>query len=112
MGNSPSIWAFLIAAFGAGGIVNSIVNLLKDRKKDKATAKLSDIEALTRILEYQRKENDDLRKDYERSEDEKRKMRDKMFHLEQEIQKLKLSCDRLSERLRQYIESELHGNTA
>ncbi len=107
----------VISALGAGGLGAAIMAFLKDRKKDNATAKLTDVQALqqqvlllTQVSDFLRKENDQLQKDYEESEEARRKMRLEMERLQEELQKVKLSaaktqdqCDRLSAQLQEMM---------
>ena len=107
----------IIGALGAGGIGSALVSYAKDRKKDASIAKLTDVEALqkqlvllTQITEFLRKENDQLHKDYELSEEQRRKMRVEMERLQEELQRVKLGaartqdqCDVLSQRVRELL---------
>ncbi len=107
----------VISALGAGGLGAAIMAFFKDRKKDNATAKLTDVQALqqqvlllTQVSDFLRKENDQLQKDYEESEEARRKMRLEMERLQEELQKVKLSaaktqdqCDRLSTQLKEMM---------
>lgn len=115
--DAVTILVALIGALGAGGIGAALVSYFKDRKKDAAIAKLTDVEALqkqlvllTQITEYLRKENDQLHKDYEISEEQRRKMRVEMERLQEELQRVKLGaartqdqCDVLSQRVRELL---------
>ncbi len=96
----------VLSALGAGGLGAALVALFKDRKKDNATAKLTDVEALqkqlvllTEITKFLRTENDQLRKDYETSEQSRRKMRVDMEELEAELREVQRKCDRAIEQL-------------
>ena len=107
----------IIGALGAGGIGSALVSYAKDRKKDASIAKLTDVEALqkqlvllTQITEFLRKENDQLHKDYELSEEQRRKMRVEMERLQEDLQRVKLGaartqdqCDVLSQRVRELL---------
>lgn len=104
----------IISAMGASGIAGALVALFKERKKDNATAKLTDVQALqqqvillTQVSDFLRKENDQLQRDYQESEESRRKMRAEMEQLQRELQEVRLSaghtqdqCDRLSAKLK------------
>lgn len=105
---SDPIIIAIITAVCSGGLGAAIVAWLKDRKKDNATAKLTDVQALqqqvillTTISDYLRKENDQLQKDYVESEDARRKMRLRMEELESELQQVRLRCDRMADQLKE-----------
>ena len=109
----------IIGALGAGGIGSALVSYAKDRKKDASIAKLTDVEALqkqlvmlTQITDFLRKENDQLHKDYELSEEQRRKMRVEMESLQEELQRVKLGaartqdqCEILSQRVKELLTS-------
>lgn len=102
----------VISALGSGGIVAAIVSWLKDHKKDAATAKLTDVQALqqqvlllTQVSDFLRKENDQLQKDYEESETARRAMRMKMEELESKLSRVERECASMREQL-----TEMRGN--
>ncbi len=111
---SEAIVIAAITAVCSGGLGAAIVAYFKDRKKDNAAAKLTDVEALqkqvlllTTIVEFLRRENSQLQNDYVTSEDKNRKMRMHISELEEELQRVKLTvartqeqCDHLSSRLK------------
>lgn len=90
----------IITAVCSGGLGAAIVAWLKDRKKDNATAKLTDVEALQRqvvllttVTDFLRKENDQLQKDYEHSETQRREQRLRLEELESKLAKVERECN-------------------
>lgn len=105
---SDAVIIALITAVCSGGLGAAVVAFFKDRKKDNATAKLTDVQALqqqvlllTQVSDFLRKENDKLQKDYEESEESRRKMRLRMEELESELQQIRLRCDRMTDQLKE-----------
>lgn len=90
----------LITSVCSGGLGAAIVAWFRDRKKDNATAKLTDVQALqqqvlllTTISDYLRKENDQLQKDYAESEEARRKMRLRLEELESKLARVERECE-------------------
>lgn len=120
---SETLLVALITGLSGSGLGAALVAYFKDRKKDNATAKLTDVQALqqqvlllTQVSDFLRKENDQLQKDYEESEEARRKMRAEMESLRTELEKVKRSaartqeqCDHLSAQLEAVMENEKNG---
>lgn len=99
----------------------AIVNYFKDRKKDTATANLTDMQTLQSKLTYleqvavfQKNHIADLHREIEAERESKNKMRARVSELEEEVDKLKRSaadtqakCVELSERLKEFMDTDL-----
>lgn len=103
---SSVVIAVVVSALGSSGIAAGIVSWLKDRRKDAATAKLTDVQALqqqvlllTQVSDYLRKENGQLQKDYETSEESRRNMRMRMEELESKLVRVERECQAMREQL-------------
>lgn len=97
---SDVVLVAVISSLGTGGIAAAVVAWLKDRKKDNATAKLTDVQALqqqvlllTQVSEFLRKENDNLQKDYEESEHQRREQRMRLEELESKLARVERECN-------------------
>ena len=111
---SSDLIVAVISSAGATGIVGGVVAYLKDRKKDLATAKLTDVQALQlqvalteQVTKFLRSENEQLQKDYQQSEDARRALRGHMIELEDELHKVKQNaaqtqaqCESMSKQLK------------
>lgn len=107
----------IISSAGVTGLIAGIVGYVKDRKKDTATAKLTDVQALQQqvslmeqVTRFLRAENERLQLDYQASEDARRVMRQQLVDLQDELQKVKLraaqtqaQCETLSRQLKAFI---------
>lgn len=105
---SEAVIVALITAVCSGGLGAAVVAWLKDRKKDAATAKLTDVQALqqqvlllTQVSEFLRKENDNLQRDYEESEQARRNMRARMEELESKLGKVERECANMREQIKE-----------
>lgn len=110
----------VISSAGLTGAVGGIVAYVKDRKKDLATAKLTDVQALQQqvslmeqVTRFLRQENERLQADYNQSEEQRRAIRQHMMDLEDELQKVKRNasqtqqqCEQLSTQLKAFIASD------
>lgn len=110
----------IVTVLATGGAAGSIVNWLKDRKKDDASAMLTNVEALqkqvvllTDITTYLRKENAALRVDCDTEQERNRQLRIHLTEVEEELQHVRRSanqtqeqCNKLSEKLRQLAADE------
>lgn len=112
------LWPVIITAVLGALSSGAVVSWFKDRKKDDAVAELTTVESLQKqviaqaeINEFLTDEIARLRRDYEESEDSKRKMRIRLLEMEEEletlkrissraIQRLQDKCDDLTEQLR------------
>lgn len=117
MGVNSELVVAVISAAGATGLVSGVVSYVKDRRKDLATAKLTDVQALQlqvalmdQVTNFLRDENTRLQKDYNQSEDARRSMREHLTKLEDELQKVKRNaaqtqyqCELLSQQLKDFI---------
>jgi chromosome segregation ATPase len=113
---SDIITTIILSVFSTG-VIAAFINWLKERKKDEAATKLTDIQTLQGklayiegVAEYLRKHNDSLQKDYDELEDRNRRMRVRISELEEELDKVKRSaaqtqaeCERLSNTLQELI---------
>lgn len=113
---SQTITTIILAAF-SGGVISAFVGWLKERKKDTATAKLTDVQALQAKLAFMeaihdnlQKHNDNLQKDYDELEERHRRVRQRVTELEEELDRVRRSaaqtqaeCVRLSERLSELL---------
>lgn len=111
--NSQVVMAIITSA-GATGLVSGLVSYFKDRKKDAATAKLTDVQALQQqvalmeqVTRFLREENERLQADYNESENARRTMRVQLNAVEDELQKVKHNslatqehCEQLSKQLK------------
>lgn len=107
----------IVTSAGLTGVLSGIVTYIKDRKKDAATAKLTDVQALQQqvslmesVTRFLRAENERLQADYQKSEDARRALRQQMIDLEDELQKVKRNaaqtqeqCESLSRQLKAFI---------
>lgn len=107
----------IVSSAGLTGVVGGIVSYAKDRKKDLATAKLTDVQALQQqvslmeqVTRFLRQENERLQNDYNQSEEARRAIRQQMMDLEDELQKVKRNaaqtqqqCEQLSKQLKAFI---------
>ncbi len=117
---SQTVLTVLISIFGGGVTGSAIVSWLKDRKKDDATAKLTDVEAvqkqvalLTTVTDFLRKENGQLQAELETETKKNRIMRMRVVELEEELQAVQRSarqtqmkCDDLSAKLKKLANDE------
>lgn len=117
MGINSELVVAVISTAGATGLVSGVVSYVKDRQKDLATAKLTDVQALQQqvalmeqVTKFLREENTQLQEDYSRSEDARRAMREHLTKLEDELQKVKRNaaqtqyqCELLSQQLKEFI---------
>lgn len=109
----------VVSSAGATTLIGGVVSYFKDRKKDAATAKLTDVQALQQqvtlmdqVTQFLRTENARLQADYNQSEEARRVMRSNLIDLEDELQKVKknaaetqVQCENLSRQLRRFIGS-------
>lgn len=107
----------IVSSAGATGVITGVIGYLKDRKKDAATAKLTDVQALQQqvtlmdqVTQFLRAENARLQADYNQSEESRRVMRSNLVALEDELQKVKKNaaetqaqCENLSRQLKRFI---------
>lgn len=107
----------IVSSAGLTGAVSGVVSYVKDRKKDAATAKLTDVQALQQqvslmeqVTRFLRAENERLQNDYNQSEAARRALRQQMIDLEDELQKVKRNaaqtqaqCESLSRQLKAFI---------
>jgi len=114
----------LIAAVLTGGAMTQLLVWFKERKKDIAATRLTDVQTLQAklayvesVAEYLRKHNDELQKDYDELEERHRRVRQRVTELEEELDKVKRSaaqtqveCERLSVKLQDLIEGTEHDN--
>ena len=110
----------VVSSAGVTGVATVVVGYLKDRKKDVATAKLTDVQALQQqvalmeqVTRFLRAENAQLQKDYNQSEEARRVMRAHLLSLEEELIKVKTNaahtqqqCEALSAQLQAFIRGE------
>ncbi len=111
--DSNNIWVAIVASVSGSGILAALLDWFRNRRKDAATAKLTDVQVLQTqltyvegVAEYLRKHNDTLQKDYEALDAKYRAQRERVSELEADIDKLRRSaaqtqieCDQLSRRL-------------
>lgn len=114
---SSQVFMAVITSAGVTGVVSGLISYAKDRKKDLATAKLTDVQALQQqvalmeqVTKFLREENERLQSDYNESENARRAMRTQLNDLETELQKVKHNatetqdkCEGLSRQLKQFI---------
>lgn len=107
----------VISSAGLTGVAGGVISYVKDRKKDLATAKLTDVQALQQqvslmeqVTRFLRQENERLQNDYNTSEEARRNIRQQMIDLEDELQKVKRNasqtqqqCELLSRQLKAFI---------
>lgn len=112
--------AAIIGSAGVTGVIGGVVSYYKDRKKDLATAKLTDVQALQQqvslmdqVTRFLRAENERLQADYNASEEARRIMRQRMSELEEELQKVKRNaaltqqqCEDLSRQLKAFLRGD------
>lgn len=98
----------VISVLGAGGLGAAVVAWLKDRKKDNATAKLTDVEALqkqvvllTTVTDFLRKENEQLQEDYKESETARREQRLRLEELESKLARVERECTSMRTQIQQ-----------
>lgn len=117
---SIDLLAAIIGSAGATGALSGLIAYFKDRKKDAATAKLTDVKALQQqvalmeqVTQFLRKENEKLQADYNQSERVRRDTREQVFSLEDELQKVKRNaaqtqqqCELLSKQLAALIRGD------
>lgn len=110
----------IISSAGATGVVGGVVSYVKDRKKDVATAKLTDVQALQQqvslmeqVTRFLRAENERLQADYNASEEARRALRARMAEVEDELQKVKRNaaitqqqCEDLSRQLKAFLRGD------
>ncbi len=115
---SETLLVSIITALATGGAVTALVSWLKDRKKDTATAALTDMQTLQAKLAYveqvanfQKTHIEDLHKELAQERESKQKMRGRVTELEEEVDKLKRQaadtkdqCDRMSLQLRAFMQ--------
>lgn len=120
MTTTSDIAVAVISSAGLTGLVGGLVGYFKDRKKDAATAKLTDVQALQQqvslmeqVTRFLRAENERLQADYNTSESARRAMRQQMVELEDELRKVQhkqaqtqQQCDALSRKLQALIARE------
>lgn len=89
---NSTTWSIIVTAISSilGG--GAFVGWLKDRKKDDATALLTNMEALqkqvvllTSVTDYLRKENTQLAIDRDNEQDRSRKLRQRLSEVEEEL---------------------------
>lgn len=114
---SSDVIVAVVSSAGLTGVVSGFVSYFKDRGKDAATAKLTDVQALQQqvslmesVTRFLRMENERLQADYQKSEDARRVLRQQMADLEEELQKVKRNaaqtqaqCETLSLQLKAFI---------
>ncbi len=112
--DATQLVTIIVTFLASGGLATAIVSYMKDRKKDNATAKLTDVEALqkqlvllTSVTDFVRKENAQLQLDYEALQNRYSAQRARLAELEEELQRVKRSaastqeqCEELSAKLR------------
>lgn len=106
----------IVSVVGTGAGVTAIVGWWKDRKKDTANAKLTDVQALqaeivalTDVTKYLREENANLRKDYVTSEKARRSMYLEVQQLQKELGQVQSHCERLNSQLKALLGREPHA---
>jgi ABC-type phosphate transport system auxiliary subunit len=117
MTTTSDIAVAVISSAGLTGLIGGLVSYVKDRKKDVATAKLTDVQALQQqvalmeqVTKFLRTENERLQLDYVKSEEARRAMRAEIMLLQDELAKVQYKaaqtqqqCDRLSDQLQALI---------
>jgi uncharacterized protein (DUF3084 family) len=117
MTTSTDIAVAVISSAGLTGLIGGLVSFVKDRKKDAATAKLTDVQALQQqvslmdsVTKFLRAENERLQADYNASEAARRAMRAEIMALQDELAKVQYKaaqtqqqCDHLSSQLQALI---------
>lgn len=110
----------VISLLSGGGVAAAFVSWLKERKKDDATALLTNVEALqkqvvllTSVTEYLRKENAQLAIDRDNEQERSRKLRTRLSEVEEELvevsrtaTKAQQQVDVLSEKVRKLAQGE------
>ncbi len=96
--DAPTL-ASLIVALLSGGVLVSLIDYWRNRKKDKATTDLTDVHTLQaklayveQVAEYLRKHNDGLQQDLDLEQDRGRRMRQRISELEEELDRVKRSA--------------------
>ncbi len=98
----------------------AFVGWLKDRKKDDATALLTNVEALqkqvvllTSVTDYLRKENTQLAIDRDNEQERSRKLRERLGEVEEELMQVRQTANQaqtqvaaLSEKVRKLVKGE------
>ncbi len=111
------MWTPVILALITGGAVTTLINWLKDRKKDTATAKLTDVQTLQAklayvegVAEYLQKHNDRIQQDYDASEERNRIYRQRVIELEIEVDSVRRSaahtqaeCEKLEKKIKELM---------
>lgn len=99
-------WTSIILAVVGAGVLNSIVQFFKDRRKDATAADLADVQTLQAKLAYLesiaenlRKHNIALQADYDSAEERNRRARHRIAELEEELDKIKRNCNSLESQL-------------
>lgn len=112
-----TIQAVIIAVFSTS-VFAALIGWWKERKKDTAVAKLTDVQTLQAklayvesVAEYLRKHNDSLQADYDELEQRHRTVRNRVTELEEELDRVKRSaaqtqaeCESLGKRLQSLLE--------
>lgn len=118
--NTQILVTAIVSILASGGVAGAIAAWLKDRKKDDATALLTNVEALqkqvvllTTVTDYLRRENGQLQLDLVTEQEGKRQLRVQLAQVEEELQQVRRTarqtqqqCDDLSERLRRLVVGE------
>lgn len=116
-GLDAAIIASIIVALLSGGVLVSFIEWLRNRKKDDATAKLTDVQTLQAKLAYMesiheslQKHNDNLQKDYDELEERHRAVRKRVTELEEELDRVRRSaaqtqaeCEALGRKLQEVL---------
>lgn len=96
----------IISVFAAGGGAAGIFSWLKERKKDDATALLTNVEALqkqvvllTSVTDYLRKENAQLALDRDAEQERSRKLRVRLGEVEEELEEVRRTASRAQEQV-------------
>lgn len=117
---TEGILALGVAVIGSGGLAAALISWLKDRRKDNATARLTDVEALQKqvellssVTDFLRRENSKLQQEYELERDKNTVLRNRLADVEEELEKVKRAatntqqqCEELSAKLRAFIDAE------
>ena len=114
---SQTIWVAIITSVASilGG--GAVVGYFKDRKKDNATAKLTDVEALqkqlvllTQITDFLRTENRQLQADKTLSDERASKFQRQLYEVQEELDRVKKTardtqeqCEELSDKLKEMM---------
>jgi chromosome segregation ATPase len=117
MGSNPDVLTAVILSVTSTGVVSAFIGWLKDRRKDTATAKLTDVQTLQGQLAYMEtvadnlhKRNEALQKDYDELDERYRAVRSRVTELEEELDRVKRSaaqtqaeCESLGKRLKELL---------